>query len=87
MKMTDPRIRVRKRHSRSDHRPSMFYPGGWRQDAIVYLDAIGRRNNGSTYRWLSLICAGDMGCPAQVLVRADLLDEMADDAIAKAGAR
>jgi hypothetical protein len=79
----DKRIRVIRRHSDANtHRHHLFFPGAWRGNPpIEHLDAIGRRNNGGWWRWLPLICAMDQDCPARVLVRADLIEEMADAAI------
>lgn len=37
----------------------------------------GRKNNGDGYAWLPLICGIGMGCRAKVLVRRDLLEDIA----------
>ena len=75
------RVKVVHPHSGEEHRNFMFYPGGWRHNEhVVYLDAIGRRG-ATTYAWLPLICAIGMGCQARVLVRRDLLEEIADAAL------
>lgn len=81
--------RVVKPHSdRNEHAHKLFFPGRWRDNLDTeYRDAIGRVNNGDTYRWLPFICAMDQDCPAKVLIRADHLDELADAFLEQATAQ
>lgn len=76
------RIRVIREHSGPEHRHHMFYPGSWRDnEPVVYRDAIGRPNNSDGYPWLPMICAIREECDASVLVRRDLLEDLAQSAM------
>ena len=76
------RIRVIHKHTGPEHRHHMFYPGNWRDnEAVVYLDAIGRKTKGMGHPWLPLVCGIMSDCKASALVRRDLLEDLAQDAM------
>lgn len=76
------RVKVIHEHSGPEHRHHMFYPGSWRDnEAVIYRDAIGRVGNSDGYAWLPMICAILEECPASVLVRRDLLEDLAQSAM------